>query len=52
MFLGDDMTDEHGFFAAQQLGGYGVLVGPPRRTAARYRMEGVEATLAWLEQAR
>ena len=52
VFLGDDMTDEHGFFAAQQLGGYGVLVGPPRRTTARYRMEGVEATLAWLEQAR
>jgi len=52
VFLGDDMTDEHGFFAAQQLGGYGILVGPPRRTTARYRMEGVEATLAWLEQAR
>lgn len=52
IFLGDDMTDEHGFFAARQLGGYGVLVGPPRRTAASYRMENVAATLAWLEQTR
>ena len=52
IFLGDDMTDEHGFFAARQLGGYGVLVGPPRRTAASYRMENVAATLAWLEQSR
>ena len=32
--------------------GYGVLVGPPRRTAASYRMENVAATLAWLEQSR
>lgn len=51
VFLGDDLTDEHGFFAARSLGGYGVLVGPERRTTALYRMEGVEAALAWLEEA-
>ena len=51
IFLGDDLTDEHGFFAARQLGGYGILVGPERKTTAAYRMEGVEAALTWLEAA-
>ncbi len=51
VFLGDDLTDEHGFFAANALGGYGVLVGPPRRTVARYALADVEAALAWLEAA-
>ncbi len=51
IFLGDDLTDEHGFFAARQLGGYGILVGPARKTTATYRMEGVEAALTWLEAA-
>lgn len=52
VFLGDDFTDEHGFFAVNTLGGYGVLVGPDRRTVARYRLDDVEAALAWLEAAR
>ncbi|HEY9234640.1 MULTISPECIES: trehalose-phosphatase [Phenylobacterium] len=52
VFLGDDLTDEHGFFAVRQLGGHGVLVGPQRRTTAIYRMENVEAALSWLEAAR
>ena len=51
IFLGDDLTDEHGFFAVRQLGGYGILVGPERKTTATYRMEGVEAALTWLEAA-
>jgi len=51
IFLGDDLTDEHGFFAVRQLGGYGVLVGPQRRTTAIYRMDDVEAALSWLEAA-
>jgi trehalose 6-phosphate phosphatase len=51
VFLGDDLTDEHGFFAVRAIGGYGILVGPERRTTARYRMTGVEAALAWLEEA-
>jgi trehalose 6-phosphate phosphatase len=52
VFLGDDLTDEHGFFAARQLDGFGILVGPQRRTAATYRMEDVEDALSWLENAR
>lgn len=51
IFLGDDLTDEHGFFAVRQLGGYGVLVGPQRKTTATYRMDSVEAALSWLEAA-
>jgi len=51
VFMGDDLTDEPGFAAAAELGGAGILVGEPRKTAARYRLEGVEAALAWLEAA-
>jgi len=49
VMLGDDLTDEAGFEAAARLGGYGVLVGPERETAARYRLDDVEAVLTWLE---
>lgn len=48
VFVGDDVTDEDGFSAAADFGGYGVLVGEPRETAARYRLEDVDAVLAWL----
>ena len=49
VMLGDDLTDEAGFEAAAALGGYGVLVGPERETAARYRLDDVDAVLTWLE---
>lgn len=53
VFVGDDLTDEDGFAAAAALGGYGVLVGPPRRdTAAKALLPDVEAVMAWLEAAR
>ncbi len=48
VMLGDDLTDEDGFRAAEALGGFGVLVGPPRETAARHGLPDVEAVLAWL----
>ena len=51
IFLGDDATDEVGFAAAQALGGFGVLVGAPRPTGARFRLPDVDAALAWLEAA-
>ena len=50
VFVGDDFTDEHGFEAAAGLGGAGILVGPPRRTAARYRLASVTAVANWLEK--
>jgi trehalose 6-phosphate phosphatase len=46
--MGDDLTDEHAFAAAATLGGTGVLIGSVRQTAARYRLDTVEAALRWL----
>jgi len=49
VMVGDDLTDEHAFEAATALGGFGVLVGPPRATAARYGLRDVDEVLTWLE---
>lgn len=51
VFVGDDLTDEDAFLAAAALGGEGVLVGPSRPTAARWRLDGVAAVTDWLETA-
>jgi trehalose 6-phosphate phosphatase len=51
IFVGDDLTDEHGFAAAAAAGGFGVLVGPDRPTAARMRLDTVEAVYDWLNAA-
>jgi trehalose 6-phosphate phosphatase len=48
VFVGDDVTDEYGFEAANALGGITVLVGPERPTAARYRLDSVDACREWL----
>lgn len=52
IFVGDDVTDEHGFAEVERLGGYGVLVGRPRQTHARFALRNVEDVMAWLEGAR
>ena len=49
VMLGDDLTDEAGFRAAEALGGFGVLVGPHRATSARYGLRDVPAVMDWLE---
>ncbi|MFN4297158.1 MAG: trehalose-phosphatase [Brevundimonas sp.] len=49
VMTGDDLTDEFAFAAAAGLGGFGVLVGPPRETAAGYGLTGPEAVMDWLE---
>ena len=51
IFVGDDLTDEHGFAEAAALDGAGVLVRPPRDTAARYGLESVKAVADWLRSA-
>ena len=48
-FAGDDITDENGFVAVADLGGFGVLVGAERSTAAAYRLPDVPATHRWLD---
>lgn len=52
IFLGDDLTDETGFAACAARGGAGILVGPLRDTAARYRLPDVAAVHAFLGAAR
>jgi trehalose 6-phosphate phosphatase len=51
VFVGDDVTDEAGFVAVAAHGGFGVLVGDERPTAARYRLGDVAAVRGWLERA-
>ncbi|HEY2481075.1 MAG TPA: trehalose-phosphatase [Caulobacteraceae bacterium] len=51
VFLGDDLTDENGFRAVRRLGGYGVVVGTRRPTAATYALAGVDEARAWLTAA-
>lgn len=48
VFVGDDLTDEHGFRAAVELGGWGVRVGAPRETVATYGLADPAAVRAWL----
>ncbi|MGH6986224.1 MAG: trehalose-phosphatase [Caulobacteraceae bacterium] len=48
VFLGDDLTDEAGFRAASRLGGFGVVVGARRPTAAAHALADITAAAAWL----
>ena len=51
VFLGDDLTDEPAFAAAQDMGGAGVVIGDRAPTAATFRIASVDETLDWLSQA-
>lgn len=51
IFIGDDLTDEHGFAVVRDLGGAGVLVGEERETAGIYRLPDVSAVHRWLSDA-
>mgnify|MGYP001484226079 CR=1 FL=1 len=48
IFVGDDVTDEDGFTAVADLGGFGVIVGDRRPTAARYQLASVAEVHQWL----
>lgn len=47
VFAGDDITDEEGFAAVADAGGWGVKVGPGT-TIARYRLETIDDVPRWL----
>ena len=47
IFIGDDLTDEHGFEIVNALGGLSVKVGPGR-TVAQSRFPDVRAVQDWL----
>lgn len=48
VFVGDDLTDEHGFDAVNALGGVSVLVGTRMPTAARTRIDTPALLREWL----
>jgi trehalose 6-phosphate phosphatase len=50
IYVGDDLTDEPAFAAAQAAGGQGVRVSPQGTTAARYALPGPETVLDWIER--
>ena len=49
IFIGDDATDEDGFRAATELGGFGIVVGERPSPFARYRLSTPAEVHAWLE---
>ncbi len=50
VFVGDDLTDEYGFLAAQRLGGWAVRVGTREPTQARHALPDPLAVHAWLQE--
>lgn len=48
VFVGDDLTDEAGFAAANRLGGWSVLVGTRAGSLARHALPDIGAVLDWL----
>jgi trehalose 6-phosphate phosphatase len=50
VFLGDDLTDEYGFGAANDLHGWSVLVGGREPSAAVFALPHIRAVHAWLRE--
>jgi trehalose 6-phosphate phosphatase len=48
IMIGDDVTDEHAFQSARDLGGFGVFVGAPRESAADFHLPHPTAVRTWL----
>ena len=48
VFVGDDLTDEYGFGAANRAGGWSVLVGQRDGSLATHALAGTRAVHAWL----
>jgi trehalose 6-phosphate phosphatase len=49
VFIGDDVTDEDGFAACEEMGGFGIAVGERPSDNARYHLDGVDAVYQWLD---
>ncbi|OCC24849.1 trehalose-phosphatase [Croceicoccus estronivorus] len=49
VFIGDDVTDEDGFRAVAELGGFGIIVGGRQDTLARYRLPSPAKVHEWLD---
>ncbi len=48
IFVGDDLTDEDGFTAAAEFGGFGVAVGDRPSQNAQYKLNSVKDVHEWL----
>nr|WP_137678669.1 trehalose-phosphatase [Parerythrobacter lutipelagi] len=48
IFIGDDVTDEDGFLAASEIGGFGIAVGERPSKHARYNLSQTSDVHAWL----
>jgi trehalose 6-phosphate phosphatase len=51
VFVGDDVTDEYGFAAVNELGGMAIRVGSAAGSAAKWQLEDVAHLRGWLEAA-
>ena len=51
VFVGDDLTDEHGFEVVLRHSGMAVLVGDRQPSHARHRLPDIDAVLGWLRAA-
>jgi len=51
VFIGDDVTDEHGFAVVNRMGGHSVRIGENGPTAAHHRLNDVSSLRNWLESA-
>lgn len=47
--VGDDITDEDAFRAVALLGGFSILVGAERATAAQHRLSDIRSVFDWLK---
>jgi trehalose 6-phosphate phosphatase len=48
VFVGDDVTDEDGFVAAREFGGFGILVGDRMGSCAKYGLRDPAEVHEWL----
>jgi trehalose 6-phosphate phosphatase len=50
VFLGDDLTDEHGFEASNGLHGWSVLVGEREPSVAVFQLQDIRSVHGWLRE--
>jgi trehalose 6-phosphate phosphatase len=50
VFLGDDLTDEHGFAAVNRMGGVSIRIGEGGETSARFGLPDVASVHDWLQE--
>lgn len=48
VFVGDDLTDEYGFRAVNELGGVSVCIGDRAPSSAQWRLHSVDEARRWL----